>query len=258
MFRSIVLLVGGLASLSAASLFAQDAILGQKYGQGVHEYFSGNDVGAYEQLTAAVKGGSKDPRVFYFRGLAYLKLGREQEASMDFGKGAELEASDINKFYNASKSLERVQGPARATLENYRVNARMAVMERAEKLRKARYEALQREESRVLRMQPPAPAEPVQTPEANVEPVAKPEAAIAAPPTPVKPDAKPAAGKKGGVLGAMGKALGKAVAGQGDQPAVEKKPAEAANPFGEAPAQEKPAEEAKPAKEANPNDPFAQ
>jgi tetratricopeptide (TPR) repeat protein len=261
MFRSIVLLVGGLASLSTTLLLAQDASLGQKFGQGVHDYFSGDFVGAYEQLTSAINAGSKDPRVFYFRGLAYLELGRKQEASMDFRKGAQLEATDTNKFYNVSKALERVQGPGRAALESYRVDARMVVMEHAEKLRKARYEALQREESRVLRVQPLTPPEPIETPKATkatVEPAAKPEkpeTAVVAPQAP----AKPASEKKSSLLGAVGKALGKAVAGESDKPAAEKKPAEAEKPFGEAPAaEEKPAAKEKPAKEdANPDDPFA-
>jgi tetratricopeptide (TPR) repeat protein len=252
MFRSIVLLVVGLASLSTTLLLAQDASLGQKFGQGVHDYFSGDFVGAYEQLTSAINAGSKDPRVFYFRGLAYLELGRKQEASMDFRKGAQLEATDTNKFYNVSKALERVQGPGRAALESYRVDARMVVMERAEKLRKARYEALQREESRVLRVQPLTPPEPIETPNATVEPAAKPdkpEAAVVAPQAPVKP----ASEKKSNLLGVMGKALGKAVAGESDKPAAEEKPAEAEKPFGEAPAaKEKPAKE-----DANPDDPFA-
>ena len=52
MFRSIVLLVGGLASLWATSLPAQDAVLGQKYGQGVHAYFSGD----YSQALRAIDG----------------------------------------------------------------------------------------------------------------------------------------------------------------------------------------------------------
>ena len=153
MFRSIVLLVGGLASLSTVSLFAQEAVLGQEYGSGVHAYFTGDSQKAYERLTAAIEGGSKDPRAFYFRGLAYLKLGRPQEAATDFRKGAELESKDINRFYNVGKALERVQGPARLELENYRVNARMAALEQVEKLRKERYEAIQREEERVLREQ---------------------------------------------------------------------------------------------------------
>ncbi len=74
MFRSIVLLVGGLASLFSVSLFAQEAVLGQEYGAGVHAFFTGDYASAYEHLTTAIQGGSKDPRAFYFRGLACLKL----------------------------------------------------------------------------------------------------------------------------------------------------------------------------------------
>ena len=252
MFRSIVLLVGGLASLWAASLSAQDAVLGQKYGSGVHAYFAGDYLKAYDQLTAAINGGSKDPRAFYFRGLTYMNLGRGQDAKQDFQQGAGLESSDVNKFYNVSKALERVQGPARIELENYRVDARMAAMDEAERLHKARYEAIQREETRVLREQPPAPPESIKTGEPIVE---KPIEPAAADPfgTPAE---KPAAGKKGGLLGAMGKALGKAVGGddakspaeKNEKPAAEKTPAKA-----EKPAEEKPAD-----KEVNPDDPFAQ
>jgi len=106
-------------------------------------------------LTAAIAAGSRDPRVFYFRGLAYLKFGRTSEAEMDFQKGAELESRDINKYYNVGRALERVQGSDRQLLETYRVQARMAAYEESEKVRKARYEALKREESRVLQQQPP-------------------------------------------------------------------------------------------------------
>lgn len=261
MFRSIVLLVGGLASLSTASLLAQNVVLGQKYGQGVHDYFAGNSLKAYEQLTAAVEGGSKDPRVYYFRGLAYLKLGRGPEAVQDFRKGSELETSDVNKFYNVSKALERVQGFSRVKLERYRVDARMAAMDRAAKLRKARYEAIEREESRVLRIQSLAPPEPIAEPNpadpfaAGIE---KPETKAAKKtteepsgddPFAVPAAKKPTNKKAGGVLGAMGKALGNAIAGEGDDPFAEEKPADAADPFEEAPAaKEEP---------ANPDDPFA-
>jgi hypothetical protein len=204
MLRSIVLLVGGLASLSAASLFAQEAVLTHQYGAGVHAYFVGDVQQAYERLTAAVQGGSKDPRVFYFRGLSYLQLGRPQEAAMDFRKGAELESRDINRFYNVGKALERVQGSARLELENYRVDARMAALEQEEKIRKARYEALKREEDRVLREQSvaapelPAGAETV-APEDADNPFAAPEA-IEKPKkgTPTKPTAKKGAGAAGG------------------------------------------------------------
>jgi tetratricopeptide (TPR) repeat protein len=172
MFRSVVVLVGGLAALSATLLFAQEAVLGQKYGNGVHAYFSGDFLKAHEQLTAAIKGGTKDPRPYYFRGLTYLKLGRPEEAVIDFKKGADLESLDSNKFYNVSRALERVQGSARMELETYRVDARMAALEEAEKVRKARYEAIQLEESRVLRDQALSapPPELIETPEPAAEP----------------------------------------------------------------------------------------
>ncbi len=153
MFRIFVLLVGGLAWLWAATSQAQDPVLLQLYGKGVHEYFSGDYTKAFEQLTAAIAAGSRDPRVFYFRGLAYLKFGRTPEAEMDFRNGAELESRDVNKYYNVGRALERVQGSDRQLLESYRVQARMAAYKESEKIRKARYEAVKREEARVLQQQ---------------------------------------------------------------------------------------------------------
>jgi tetratricopeptide (TPR) repeat protein len=153
MSRIFILLIGGLAWLWSATSQAQDPVLLQLYGKGVHEYFSADYAKAFEQLTAAIAAGSRDPRVFYFRGLAYLKLGRTPEAEMDFRKGAELESRDVNKYYNVGRALERVQGSDRQLLESYRVQARMVAYAESEKIRKARYEALKREEARVLQQQ---------------------------------------------------------------------------------------------------------
>ena len=283
MFRSIVLLVGGLASLSTVSLFAQDAVLTQEYGSGVHAYFTGDSMKAYERLTAAIQGGSKDPRAFYFRGLAYLKLGRAQEAAGDFRKGAELESKDINRFYNVGKALERVQGSARLELENYRVDARMGVLEQLEKLRKERYEAAQREEARVMREQaaaapetpevvPSPPAESSSNPFDAPDAGAKPEKKGAAE-NPFDQSAKPAkpAGKapakKGGLIDAVGKAAGSAASGKKPaekKPAAEKGSGDDTDPFGEGAAGgKKPAAEKAPAKPTKPaekkpdsDDPF--
>jgi tetratricopeptide (TPR) repeat protein len=251
MFRSIVVLVGGLASLSVVSLFAQDAVLAQQYGSGVHAYFTGDMQQAYERLTAAAQAGSKDPRVFYFRGLTYLQLGRPQEAATDFRKGAELESKDINRFYNVGKALERVQGSARLQLEAYRVDARMAALEQEERIRKARYEAMKREEERVVSEQsvtapelPPgapeaaAPADsenPFAAPEATEHPAkkgaaAKPaakkgaEASPAAEENPFDSPAKPSdkAAEKGGA----------ATKPDAKKPAADKKPGDEEDPFG--------------------------
>jgi hypothetical protein len=166
MLRTLVLLIGAIITLTAASAPAQDAVLGQLYGSGVHAYFSGDFGKAYEQLTAAAKAGSRDPRVYYFRGLTYLKLGRAPEATQDFQRGAQLESKDLHRSFNVARSIERVQGPARQQLETYRVEARLAALAEADKIRKTRFEAIQREEQRVLQNQAAqAPAEPLPTPE---------------------------------------------------------------------------------------------
>jgi tetratricopeptide (TPR) repeat protein len=262
MFRSIVLLVGGLASLWTVSLSAQDAILGQQFGLGAHAYFSGDYQKATEYLTSAIQGGSEDPRVYYFRGLSDFQLGRKQQAAEDFKRGARLESREANRFFFVSKSLERVQGQARAELESYRNEARMATMKETEKLRKARYEAIQREESRVMR-ENAIEAEPVVVSAPTPEPAA---------PDPIAElDTKPAQKVKKPVVKTEKKAATKAAE---DKPAAKAaaeksgaKPAAAAaeNPFvtKAAPSTPKPAAEKKPVEtkkpadgKGNPDNPF--
>jgi tetratricopeptide (TPR) repeat protein len=264
MLRTMVLLVGGLASLSAVSVFAQEAALGQQYGSGVYAYFSGDAPKAYDILTSVIDHGSKDPRAFYFRGLAYIKLGRPQEAVADFRKGAELESKDINRFYNVGKALERIQGADRVELENYRVAARMAAYEAEENLKKARYEAVRREEERVVREQAVlAPEKPIDQAELNenAEEVATPD-----------PFAVPAGAKKAGKAPAAGddpfanppkKSAAKKEPAAGakkpdKKPAAEKAPADDSDPFkGDRPeAKKKPAADKPPAPAADDTDPF--
>jgi hypothetical protein len=250
MFRTFVLLVGGLASLWAVSAQAQEAVLGQIYGKGVQEYFSSDYVRAFERLTTAIDAGSRDPRVFYFRGLAYLKLGRTPEAEMDFRKGAELESKDFNKYYNVGRALERIQGPERQLLESYRVQARMAAYAEAEKIRKVRYEALKREEARVLQQQVAEGATAPAAESTETIPPPSPEATGTGPaaetnpnPAGVAPEAKKSAEKTAaGMGGATGTESATedpfaAKGAEGEKPAVEKKPA----------ANEKPTTESKPA-----------
>src|SRR5208337_4536154 len=108
--------------VSSATLTAQEAVLGQIYGNGVHAYFAQDYLKAYQQFTSAIDGHSQDPRCFYFRGLTLLKLGRPQDAEIDFQHGAKLESSiDQTRAYNVARSLERVQGSDRSTLEQYRL-----------------------------------------------------------------------------------------------------------------------------------------
>ncbi|HUT10717.1 MAG TPA: tetratricopeptide repeat protein [Thermoguttaceae bacterium] len=130
-----------LIMLSAVSSPAQDAVLGQLYGSGVHAFFSRDYVEAHELLTSAIDGGTRDPRPYYYRGLTYQKLGREEQAEVDFEKGADLESRDIDRLFNVGRSLERIHGQVRLDLERYRMDARLAARERAEKIYQQRYGA---------------------------------------------------------------------------------------------------------------------
>ena len=104
-------------------------------------------------LTSVIASAANDPRALYFRGLTCLRLGREDEAKQDFQQGGKLEAKDLERTYNVSRALERIQGPDRMLLEQFRAEARALEFQRAEQLRKDRYEALRREEERVLQQQ---------------------------------------------------------------------------------------------------------
>jgi hypothetical protein len=129
MLRNVLLAAAVAAVFAAAPLYAQDAVVGQMYGSGVHAFFSHDYQKAYNDLSSAIKLGSRDPRVFYFRGLSFEHLGRPEEAVMDFQKGAQLENAGGEGSPEIARSLERIQGSQRATLEKYRMAARVAAVE---------------------------------------------------------------------------------------------------------------------------------
>lgn len=166
MFRKSLLLLGGLGCLFAVSVWAQDPVATQLYGSGVHAYFSHQYRQAYEELSKAVGLGTADPRCFYFRGLCYLNLGREEEAEMDFQKAAELETQDVNRFYDVSRALERIQGSPRILIEQHRREARLQAAQRAEQLQRQRYGELRQAEQRVLEQQAAPATLPAAEPEA--------------------------------------------------------------------------------------------
>src|SRR6185436_8229632 len=75
------------------ALQAQDHLLDDLYGRGVHAYFSKNYLDAHKHLTDAVTSGSKDPRVYYFRSLADNRLNRPEDAASDLKMATQLEFS---------------------------------------------------------------------------------------------------------------------------------------------------------------------
>ena len=105
---------------------AEDQAVAAAYGAGVHGYYAGNYQQSHDTLGRVVAIGTDDPRVYYFRGLAALRLGRRDEAIADFSEGADLEAAGWS-IRTVSRSLERVQGPDRLLLERSRTRARLAI-----------------------------------------------------------------------------------------------------------------------------------
>ncbi len=259
MMRYSLVMAGLLTAAACTFAAAQEAVLAQLYGQGVHAYFAQDFVKAHELLSSAIDRGTNDPRVYYFRGLALQRLGRPEDAAADFSAGADREAKDLNKFYNVSKALERVQGNDRVALERHRVDARVAAMEEAQRVMQARYEQRREAERHVLAGPPETvkpdeikPVKPIDT--STNDPFGAPAAGAS---EPASPPQEPAVTPKPAEKPAENDPFGMPAA-QPSEPAVTPKPAEN-DPFGTpatTPAQpgEMPAE--KPAEKPAENDPF--
>jgi hypothetical protein len=177
--------------LSASSAPAQEAVMDEFYGQGVHNFYDRDFFQAMNNLSVAIDGGSRDPRAYYYRGLTKLRSGDTRGAHEDLQMGSLLESSDVDQFYPVSRSLERVQGSDRATLERYRALARAQSRQRQLRRDAVRYEQRRRSEAQVLRSVPvgPAPAPLGVAPATAVEPAGAPPAAVPGPPAPMPPDA---------------------------------------------------------------------
>ena len=151
-------------TLTASTLQAQqDELLADLYGRGVHAYFEGEFDTAHKLLSDAIEQKTEDPRCYYFRGATYTRLGRPDQATKDFQEGARLEAHDIQNTYPVNRSLQRVQGKVRITLETHRQQARLELRKYEEKRQRVRYETLKAAEKDVLRDPKPQPPANVPT-----------------------------------------------------------------------------------------------
>jgi tetratricopeptide (TPR) repeat protein len=222
-FLRVGLVIATLAAGLAAGLAPagdMPSALATGYGNGVHAFNEGDYQCSYDELSRVVEAGSNDPRAFYFRGLAALKLGRVDEADADFQQGATLEADGVGGRA-VSRALERIQGCDRLKLEQFRSQARVSAVQRDREAIRQRYSDIYEAEPEVLRRRRPEPVEPVQAPAPKEPgPAAKATTEEAA----EEPAAEPA-----------------------KEPAEETtaEPADTSDPFGDAPAaeEEAPAEE---------------
>lgn len=129
-------LAWGLIPSETAS--AQNAVLAEMYGRGVHAYYCGMNDEASQYLTMAIDNGIQDPRAYYFRGIAAFAAGRTDEAAADWQAGADLEAAGGTN-HMIGRSLARFQGPGRIKLEEIRQKARLNALAKSMERSKQRY-----------------------------------------------------------------------------------------------------------------------
>jgi len=144
------------ASGARAQVAIENLPLSSTYGAGVHALFSGDLDRSHDALTGAIAAGTRDPRAWYFRGLAALRMGRLDEAEADFSEGAAREIAAAGGW-PVSRSLERVQGAERLQLERHRTRARVAALERDREARQRRYVEIDEAAPEVLRSRRPTP-----------------------------------------------------------------------------------------------------
>lgn len=120
------------------------------YGQGVHAYFAGDYQRSYDDLSQAIAAGTQDPRAYYFRGLAAVRLGRLDEAEADFSSGADREMTQSGDW-PVGRSLERIQGGDRLRLERHRTRARVVALQTDREAVRRRYSEIDDAQDEVLR-----------------------------------------------------------------------------------------------------------
>ena len=123
MVRGIVLAIASFVFCLTAA--ADDAELNRIYGRGVHQFYRGNLSEAESLFSEAIGAGTKDPRVYYFRGLIQAKRGGSYAAEADFRMGANLEYSKKARRVDVGRALERVQGSVRKQIEEIRADVRL-------------------------------------------------------------------------------------------------------------------------------------
>ncbi len=147
----------------------------QLFGAGVHAYFSGSMTEAYDLFSTAISNETDDPRVFYYRGMTLLNLGRRQAADADFAVGARMEAMAAGSIYPIDRSLERLQGVARLSIERHRTMAVAIVEREAAERQRQRYEQIENARPNVTT--PVEPGESVFQPSGEVPPEVTPPTA---------------------------------------------------------------------------------
>jgi len=189
-FLALAVAISAGAGLAAEFAGEEPGVVRDAIGGGIHAYHAGDFNRAYDDLTNAIEAGTSDPRSYYFRGLAALRLGRTSEAEADFTSGADREVTS-GSIRRVSLSLERVQGHDRLTLERFRSRARLGALQREQAAYGRRYSAIEEATGNVRRRRRPEDIRPE-----LVVPGVEEVPAPADPSDPVEPAAQPRNPKK--------------------------------------------------------------
>jgi tetratricopeptide (TPR) repeat protein len=90
------------------------------FAAGLNFYFDRDYANAEREFVITVENDSRDARFFYFLGLSKLAQNRRREADADFSQGALLERQGRPSLAAVSESLERIQGPTRQKVNDFR------------------------------------------------------------------------------------------------------------------------------------------
>ncbi|NOZ40739.1 MAG: hypothetical protein GXP24_11010 [Planctomycetes bacterium] len=185
-------------SVAVPAQAQQGSALSAVYGRGVHAYFAGNMSQAEQLFTQVIQVGSTDPRPYYYRAMLRLGQGRTFEAENDMRVGASYEARNPSVQHSIGRALQRVQGPGRRTLEQFRRQARLDRLQQSQQQSRQRYQQLDRRGPAVLRRAAPLPLEqPIQPPRRIIAPGANtPDSTVQ--PIPAGSGAKEGSGTKAG------------------------------------------------------------
>lgn len=135
------LALAAIVTVSTSGLsFGQDPLM-ELYGKGVHTYFRGDHTTGANILTEAISAGLQDPRAYYYRGLCNLSVLGIDSAIADFEEGARLEMLNRSSV-DIGRSLERIQGHARAEIEKARSKAKLAARATILEQQKSRLEMM--------------------------------------------------------------------------------------------------------------------
>ena len=124
-----------------AGFYRGDRAKQQLYSSARSAYFRSDFSTTVELLDRVIEDETRDPRAYYFRGLALQELDRSEDAQADFARAVSLETTPGNQI-DVDRALERVQGPARRTLEEQRGVAMLALRQKELEERRAMIAAI--------------------------------------------------------------------------------------------------------------------